>query len=246
LGVGVLDVAQGGPGLAFVSYPQAIARFDWVPQLFAVLFYLMLFTLGVGSATSLTGGIITIFCDQFPSFKRWKVTTVICGLGFLAGLIYCTPGGQFMLTLVDKFGANFVIYVMATVEVAAIAWVYGLNNFISDIEFMLGIRVGWYWKFCWGFFVPVGLTVILFYSLATEGRLQHDKMDYPDAAIACGWMIAAVALLTLPAFAFHAVKTRKSFGWSEKFKESLRPTKAWGPRSSKDRADWIAFKSKQL
>ena len=40
-------------------------------------------------------------------------------------------GGQFMLELVDHFGANFVIYVMATLEVMAIAWVYGLENFIQ-------------------------------------------------------------------------------------------------------------------
>ena len=33
-----------------------------------------------------------------------------------------------MLTLVDYFGANFVIYVMATLEVIGVAWVYGLNN----------------------------------------------------------------------------------------------------------------------
>jgi solute carrier family 6 amino acid transporter-like protein 5/7/9/14 len=72
----------------------------------------MLFTLGVGSATSLTGGIITIICDQFPHFRRWQVTLGVCIVGFCSGLIYVTPGGQFMLTLVDHFGANFVIYVM--------------------------------------------------------------------------------------------------------------------------------------
>lgn len=55
-----------------------------------------------------------------------------------------------MLTLVDHFGANFVIYVMAIVEVAAVAWVYGLTNFCRDVEFMLGIKLGFYWKFCWG------------------------------------------------------------------------------------------------
>jgi len=31
-GLPIKDVAKGGPGLAFVSYPEAIAKFDWVPQ----------------------------------------------------------------------------------------------------------------------------------------------------------------------------------------------------------------------
>jgi solute carrier family 6 amino acid transporter-like protein 5/7/9/14 len=48
LGVEVDEVVKSGTGLAFVSYPSAIAKFDWMPQLFAVLFFLMLITLGLG------------------------------------------------------------------------------------------------------------------------------------------------------------------------------------------------------
>ncbi|CAG7629218.1 unnamed protein product [Allacma fusca] len=237
--------AKARPGLAFVSFAQGLSTFTWVPQLFAFLFYLMLFTLGVGSATSLTGGIISIICDQFPATPRWVITTIVCCSGFLLGLIYVTPGGQFMLELVDHFGANFVIYVMATIEVMGVAWVYGLNNFLRDIEFMLGIRIGFYWKFCWGFFVPVGLSVILFYALATDKRLTYNGWDYPDSAIVCGWMIAAFALSILPICAIQAIRAGKSWGFKEKFFESLRPTADWGPRKLKTKQDWQAFKSKR-
>lgn len=41
LDVDITVVAKSGPGLAFVSYPDAISKFDWVPQLFAVLFFMM-------------------------------------------------------------------------------------------------------------------------------------------------------------------------------------------------------------
>ena len=44
LGVPVSDVVDSGPGLAFVSYPSALAKFDFLPQLFSVLFFLMLVT----------------------------------------------------------------------------------------------------------------------------------------------------------------------------------------------------------
>jgi solute carrier family 6 amino acid transporter-like protein 5/7/9/14 len=37
--------------LSLFSYPSALAKFDVVPQLFSVLFFLMLVTLGLGSAT---------------------------------------------------------------------------------------------------------------------------------------------------------------------------------------------------
>lgn len=97
-------VKGGGTSLAFVSYPDVLARFDWVPQLFAVLFFLMLFTLGVGSASALTGCIITIICDAFPHFKKWLVTLAVCIAGFLLGLFYVTPQGQYILELINYYG----------------------------------------------------------------------------------------------------------------------------------------------
>lgn len=42
----ISKVVKGGAGLAFISYPEAIAKFKLLPQLFAVLFFFMLFVLG--------------------------------------------------------------------------------------------------------------------------------------------------------------------------------------------------------
>lgn len=89
----VSDVVDGGPGLAFISYPDAIAKFQAVPQLFAVLFFLMLATLGVGSAVSLTCAVVTVICDEFPGWRRGVVTVVICVVNFAVGVIYLTPVG---------------------------------------------------------------------------------------------------------------------------------------------------------
>lgn len=105
LGVEVQDVVKGGgTSLAFVSYPDVLARFQYVPQLFSVLFFLMLFTLGVGSAAAYNGCVITIICDQFPHVKRWLVTLGVCVVGFFVGLLYVTPQGQHILTLVNHYG----------------------------------------------------------------------------------------------------------------------------------------------
>lgn len=97
-------IKEGGTSLAFISYPDVLARFTWAPQLFAVLFFLMLLTLGVGSASALTGCVITIICDEFPSWRKSIVTLVVSVVGFFLGLFYVTPQGQYILTLVDSYG----------------------------------------------------------------------------------------------------------------------------------------------
>ncbi|MCL4149157.1 UNVERIFIED_CONTAM: hypothetical protein GTU68_053849, partial [Idotea baltica] len=161
----VADVLKGGgTTLAFVTYPDVITHLGWYPQVFACFFFLMLFTLGMGSATALTGVVITVVCDNFPRFNRFRVTIVVCFAGFLLGLFYVTPQGQFILELVDSYLGEDAIYILAILEVISVQWIYGYNNFVRDIEFMIGIKTGIYWKFCWLFFVPFSLVGILTYS----------------------------------------------------------------------------------
>lgn len=51
LGVPVSEVVKDGPGLAFIAYPEAVLRMP-LPQLWAVVFFFMLFILGLGSQVS--------------------------------------------------------------------------------------------------------------------------------------------------------------------------------------------------
>lgn len=44
----IRSTVQGGSGLAFVSYPNAISKFTLWPQFFSILFFFMLLTLGLG------------------------------------------------------------------------------------------------------------------------------------------------------------------------------------------------------
>lgn len=87
----IRDVVRSGTGLAFISYPDAISKFQAVPQLFSALFFFMLFVLGIGSIVALQSTIVTIICDQFKSWKYWKVALVTSICGFLMGLVYVTP-----------------------------------------------------------------------------------------------------------------------------------------------------------
>lgn len=60
-------------------------------QLFAILFFVMLFVLGVGSLVALQGCCNVVIMDAFPSLKAWQVSTGTAIAGFLVGLVYVTP-----------------------------------------------------------------------------------------------------------------------------------------------------------
>lgn len=87
----IQEVVRSGAGLAFISYPDAIAKFHFAPQVFSVLFFFMLLVLGIGSVVALQSSICTVICDQFPHFKFWIVALVTCIIGCLLGLVYMTP-----------------------------------------------------------------------------------------------------------------------------------------------------------
>ena len=86
----ISNVVRAGTGLAFISYPEALAKFTVVPQLFAVLFFLMLFILGIGTSVAFTAVVDSVIKDRFPHLPDWKIAGGVCFAGFLVGIVYCT------------------------------------------------------------------------------------------------------------------------------------------------------------
>ncbi|KAJ4442665.1 hypothetical protein ANN_04254, partial [Periplaneta americana] len=242
----IRDVVQGGTGLAFVSYPDAIAKFDAVPQFFSVVFFLMLYTLGIGSAVALAGAVITMICDRFSHLKYWVVALATCIGGFLVGLIYVTPGGQYILTLVDFYGANFTVFILGTIEMIGIAWIYGMDNFCNDVEFMVGRKVGPYWRICWGIVTPVLMIVILIYAMVIMEPEKYHGSLFPTSAYAAGWVLFGFGVIQFPIWAlFTMLKKREGSLW-ETIKSSLQPSDMWRPQNPEQYKAWKEFREMKM
>ncbi|XP_044016724.1 sodium-dependent nutrient amino acid transporter 1-like isoform X2 [Aphidius gifuensis] len=179
------SVVRGGTGLAFISYPDALARFDIVPQLFSVLFFIMMFVLALGTAMSLCGSIFLICCDYFTNTKTWIITLIITLTGFCLSHIYITPSGQWFVSLVDYYGGTLVAIVVGVLEIISIFWIYGLWNVLNDFEFMLGKRPGIYWRVCWLIVTPTLMIVILIYTGVTYSPPTYDGQEFPIYAYGC-------------------------------------------------------------
>jgi len=138
----------------------------------------MLFVLGIGSNVGMVSVLTTVLKDQFVKIKQWHIVIFITIIGYSLGLLYITPGGQFVLNLLDFFGATFVALVLAIFELLAIGWVYGVKRVCRDVEFMLGRKTSIYYRLCWGFITPLLMTIILVYMLVLYEPLQYKDYTY--------------------------------------------------------------------
>ncbi|XP_020283043.1 sodium-dependent nutrient amino acid transporter 1-like [Pseudomyrmex gracilis] len=238
----ISKVVRGGTGLAFISYPDALSRFNVVPQLFAVLFFVMLFVLGTGSAVALCGAIFSIFRDNLPNVKQWLLVLGVTCIGFLVSLIYVTPGGQWFITLVDYYGGTFVAIIVGVLEMVTIFWVYGLTNFLNDMEFMLGKRLGVYWRACWLLITPLLMIVILIYTCATYEPPTYDNIRFPDYAYGIGWFLLALGTSSIIWFIGSKIIANRTSSFIESVRAAFRPAKdKWGPKDPKIRMEWETF-----
>ncbi|KAH8270760.1 hypothetical protein KR018_000208 [Drosophila ironensis] len=226
----ISSVVNGGPGLAFISYPDAIAKFKVLPQLFSVLFFLMLFVLGIGSNVGMASCLSTVIKDQFVNLKNWIIVVGIAVVGYLLGLLYITPGGQFVLNLLDFYGATFVALVLAIFELVTIAWIYGVKRLCRDVEFMLGIKTSLYYRICWAIITPLMMFTILIYTLALYEPLKYKDYTYQSGVYVFGWCLSAFGVGQVFFWAIPAVRKQPaSLGLWGRIRKAFEPLPHWGP-----------------
>ncbi|CAF3356174.1 unnamed protein product [Rotaria sp. Silwood2] len=178
-GIPVDKVAQSGPGLAFIAYPQALSMMP-ISVFWAIMFFFMLLTLGLDSQFALCDVVISGILDTFTQLRRYKIFVVIgyCIVGFLLALPMCTPGGIYL----------FVSF----------------NNFMEDIRMMLNRRsIEPYWFFTWCISGPVIILIVFFSSLIQFRPPTEGNYVYPSYANAIGWLFVCASLIFIPTIMIH-------------------------------------------
>lgn len=220
-------VVYPGSGLTFITYPDAIAKFEHVPNLFAVLFFFMLFVLGIGSNTGIITSVVTAIRDEFPQLQNWKVVLTISVLGFSTGFLFITPASSRVIDYVDYYGVTYVTLTLAVAELFCFCWMYGVDRICRDIEFMLSIRTSILWRTCWKYITPTVLLVILIVTFISGGKPE----GFADAYHVLGWCIYALAVLPLPLWAIWVVFQQPESSLWRKVVSASRPLAEWGPEN---------------
>lgn len=238
MGVSVAEVAKGGPGLAFVVFPEGLSMMPFAP-LWCVLFFLMMCTLGFGSEFSIMETVMASIIDEFKAYLNTPKKIIlfrfgICFVFFLLGLSMVTRGGLFVLNVVDQYLGGFPWLIIGVVELFCIGWVYGVDNFSDDIAIMLGEerRPGKFWKICWQYISPLILLFTIVFSSLLYQEVTLDDYKYPSWAHALGWVVVIMCLGWVPYIFLVEICRRGT--WSI-IKQARLPHVKWGPARAEHR-----------
>ncbi|NP_001087657.1 solute carrier family 6 (neutral amino acid transporter), member 19 S homeolog [Xenopus laevis] len=216
----ILSDGVEGTGLAFIVFTEAITKMPISP-LWSVLFFIMLFCLGLSSMFGNMEGVLVPLLDLkiIPkSFPKEVVTGLICAVSFLIALIFVLESGNYWLALFDGFAGSIPLLIIAFCEMFSVVYIYGIDRFNRDIKFMIGYKPNIFWQATWRVISPlIMLVIFLFYFVVkVTQKLEYITWDpdydqfpkskqesYPGWVYAIIVIIAGVPSLVIPVYAIY-------------------------------------------
>nr|XP_020453545.1 sodium-dependent neutral amino acid transporter B(0)AT2-like isoform X2 [Monopterus albus] len=207
-----------GTGLAFIAFTEVMALFPASP-FWSTLFFLMLLNLGLSSMFGTMQGILTPLMDNFSLLGRHHtlLTVSSCALGFLIGLLFTQRSGNYFVTMFDDYSATLPLVIVVIFETISVAWVYGSDRFLDDVEIMLKWRPPVVYKYLWKYVCLLAMSGLLAGSLLrmvfrgptytawNQSTASEVTLEYPRWALAMIIMLIVFASLPVPIGYIHSV-----------------------------------------
>ncbi|CAI2737403.1 unnamed protein product, partial [Dicrocoelium dendriticum] len=207
-GVPIGDVADSGPGLAFVVYPRVLGILPG-SLFWSVCFFLMILLLGIDSQFTGVEGMVTAISDFFPSltFRPLRRTAFVassCIVCYLVGLPMVTEGGMYLFQLFNHYAGSLIIMLTAFFECVVVGYFYGGRKISRNMKLMLGFSMGPIPIIFWCVLTPIFtlsvfvLSVVVYEELTYERAAKTVVYKYPDWAVVVGWLIASCSVFMIP------------------------------------------------
>uniref|UniRef100_A0A8C2C325 Transporter n=1 Tax=Cyprinus carpio TaxID=7962 RepID=A0A8C2C325_CYPCA len=213
-----------GTGLAFIVFTEAITKMPLSP-LWSVLFFVMLFCLGLSSMFGNIEGVLVPLQDLKVFPKSWPkevISGVTCLVCCLVGLIFVQGSGNYWLALFDSFAGSIPLLIIAFSEMIGVVYVYGIDRFNEDLIFMIGHKPNIFWQATWRVISPLIMLAIFIFYFSTivtkeifyiawdpesENFPTLEKKPYPSWIYVIIFLLAGVPSLSVPGTAvFRAIR----------------------------------------
>ncbi|KAF5901108.1 sodium-dependent neutral amino acid transporter B(0)AT3-like, partial [Clarias magur] len=215
----LLDQSASGTGLAFIVFTEAVIKMP-ASQVWAVLFFIMLFSLGLSSMFGNLEGVLTPLLDLHlvpKCIPKEIFTGFICLVSFIVALIFTMGSGNYWLAIFNNYVGSLPLLVIAFFEITAVSYIYGANRFSDDIEWMTGRRPNLYWQATWRVISPLMLLVVFLAYVVVQAQEKptyeawnpsYEDFPAPQTLYYPGWvyticiLLAAIPSLLIPLWAF--------------------------------------------
>ncbi|XP_036394742.1 solute carrier family 6 member 19b [Megalops cyprinoides] len=230
-----------GTGLAFIVFTEAITKMP-VSPLWSILFFIMLFCLGLSSMFGNIEGVLVPLQDLKVFPKKWPkeaISGVTCLVCCLTGLIFVQQSGNYWLALFDSFAGSIPLLIIAFCEMVGVVYLYGIDRFNDDIKFMIGHKPNMFWQATWRVISPlIMLVIFLFYFITkvsaelfyiawdpkSENFPTLEKLPYPGWVYVIIFLLAGVPSIAVPFTAVFKFLQNHYCKKQDKYKEKALPT----------------------
>ncbi|KAM6935298.1 sodium-dependent neutral amino acid transporter B(0)AT3-like [Lycodopsis pacificus] len=224
-----LDQSVSGTGLAFIVFTEAVIEMPGA-QVWAVLFFVMLFSLGLSSMFGNLEGVLTPLLDLhiIPSWiPKEIITGLICLTSFSVALVFTLGSGNYWLEIFNSYVGSMPLLIIAFFEIISVVYIYGINRFNDDIEWMTGRRPNIYWQATWRFISPLMLLLVFVAYVVVEAEKRptynawnpdYEHFPLADVQHYPGWVYSICVLLSvLPVVSIPLVALYKFMGFLKKY-----------------------------
>ncbi|XP_076610667.1 sodium-dependent neutral amino acid transporter B(0)AT1-like [Chaetodon auriga] len=216
----LLSEGVEGTGLAFIVFTEAITKMPGSPA-WSVLFFIMLLCLGLSTLFGNIEGVVVPLKDLKILPKKWPqeaLTGVTCIVAFIISLLFAQCSGIYWVTLFDNFAGSIPLLTIGLFEMIAVVYIYGIDRFNKDFEFMIGHKPSIFWQISWRFISPLIVLVILVFYLVTQAQQEltylvwdvnsekfpsMTSVPYPSWISGVIFLLAGIPSLAVPMYALY-------------------------------------------
>jgi NSS family neurotransmitter:Na+ symporter len=198
--VPVEEVVTGGPGLAFVAFPYALAQLPYSAW-FSFIFFFALVTLGIDSAFSITESILAAIVDK-TGWRRSIVLPAMSLVGMALSVIYVTRGGLRWLYVINDFiDGTWGIAFLGLLECVVVGWLWRVDWLRRHANERSDWRLGKWWEYLVRIGIPIVLGSLFFWSLFDDLSQEGGFLRDPEGNWHLGNCVGLFVILLVPVLA---------------------------------------------